>query len=275
MRTLFLLKIVLGCSSILFGQSDPATQEQTYNRDRVYAEANSRSRKNDPVERPRSGLSGIKNTLTKAELGKLKPTKEQVSKYSNFLKHPKSGLIKLFEFQNCDRKLIDVNDEKCLEAIQIIGNASYYSFKKRSYTDYQDKNVILYNGKVSTYTGNAGLIADLGDVEFEKLDSDSKEIKALRDLKLVENEFEIDGQNKRFLKGVEIDGKIYNVSAPLKLNSTYALRSVKYWRSVSFPSKKETTLEEIIVAFKVVNKNDDGSWLLLWRELGRNKRKVQ
>ncbi len=270
-KTLVLATTLWLFSIISFGQLDPVVQQQMNERDRVYAESNARAKKDEPVERPKSGLPKVKNTLTKAELAKLKPSKDEFVKYANFLKQSDTGLIKLFENPKCNSKIIDVNDEKCLEAIQIIGNASFYSFKSKKYTDFQNRNIVFINGKFSTLNGNVGLITDFGDIELEKLDKNSKEIKALENLKLAETLAEIAKQNTKFSNGINIDGQIYKSNALLNLNSTYALRSLKYFRPYYFRPSKTINLEEIIVVFKVVNKNDDGSVTILWKEILTNK----
>jgi hypothetical protein len=262
-----LVIISLVFSTIAFGQSDSVGQRQMNERDRIYSEGNSRSRENESTARPKSPLAKFNKILTKADREKLKPSREEFAKFSAFLKLSDTGIIKLFEYPHCNANLIDVSDEKCLEAIRIVGNASLYSFKSKSYTDYQNRNLFFFNGKFSVFNGNSGLITDFGDVEIEKLDKDSSQIKALKTLKLGKSESEITEQNKKFLKGIEIDGQIYKNIALFKLNSTYALRSLKYFRQFLFAPSKNIKLEEIVVVFKVVNKNDDGSVTLIWREL--------
>lgn len=66
-------------------------------------------------------------------------------------------------------------------------------------------------------------------------------------------------QKKQLINGVEINGRLYKNNVVMKIDTTYLLRSVNY----SF----ERSFKEITVVFRVIRKDDDGSVVLIWKEL--------
>ena len=66
-------------------------------------------------------------------------------------------------------------------------------------------------------------------------------------------------QKKQLINGVEINGRLYKNNVVMKIDTTYLLRSVNY----SF----ERSFKEISVVFRVIRKDDDGSVVLIWKEL--------
>jgi hypothetical protein len=62
-------------------------------------------------------------------------------------------------------------------------------------------------------------------------------------------------EQRRFGKGTTIDGLLVKESLPVEINATYVLRSINYSES------------DVLVAFKVIAKDPDGSVTLLWKLL--------
>lgn len=243
--------------SVTFSLAQGGTAEQDRVREQVYQEANSRSKQTEQYERPASGLPKIITKLSQEDKLKLSPPTEDVAKYSQFLKNRNTGIVKLLELTNCDSKIINVNDTKCLEVPQIFGNGAYYSFSARSYVEIRSLDIKYFSNKFVAF--QKGLFTDLGDIPLENFDF-SKEVKLLKKFNLGSNDslfsrFWSIEERKKFATGVEIGGKLYKNEIPLKVETTYLFRSDKY------------KLPKRILAFRVIRQDVDESVVLIWKEL--------
>ncbi len=211
-------------------------------------------------ERPKSGLPSRNRKLSKTDIAKLTPPQEDFDRYKEFLKQKKTGIVKLLQQSNCDHRIINVNDAKCLEAIQIVGNGSRYSFDKRSYVDSVSINIGLIGENFSVWHFfNYGLITELGDISLETFDL-SKDLKSLKVFAGIKNNSQIAAQRKQFEEGIEINGRLYKSNVLVKIDAAYLLRSDRY-----VPAYR--SFEENIIVFKVIRKETDGSVVLIWKEL--------
>jgi hypothetical protein len=62
-------------------------------------------------------------------------------------------------------------------------------------------------------------------------------------------------EQRRFSTGITVYGFTYKNRAPVEVNNTYLLRSVNYSQS------------DVLVAFRVVRKDTDGSVIIAWKLL--------
>jgi len=203
----------------------------------------------------KSGLPA-NNKLSKADIIKLTPPKEDLEKYAQFLKNRKTGIVKLLNLSDCDNRIVAINDTRCLEAPQIIGNGSIYSFSARSYLGSFD---IRLSGE-NLSAGLTGLMTDLGDLSLADFDF-KQDTKALKNI----NIYQAGVQHKRFVEGVEIGGRLYKNDVAFKTDTIYLLRSVKF-RPMRYRFVRDK-FEDTIVAFRVVRKDADGSVVLIWRKM--------
>lgn len=251
-----LILIFLIYATLTFGQG--GTPEQDRAREQIYQEANVRSRQPEQMQRIPSGLPKPPTKLTTEDEAKLAPPPEDSAKYAQFLKNNKTGIIKLLPFPNCDRRVVNVNDIKCLEAPQIFGNGAFYSFRERSHSIKNfARDIVLANEKFIG-SGLFSLFSDLGNISIEDFNF-SKDVKALKKFPLTKDASQFTVQKKQLINGVEINGRLYKNNVAMKIDTTYLLRSVNY----SF----ERSFKEITVGFRVIRKDDDGSVVLIWREL--------
>jgi hypothetical protein len=167
----------------------------------------------------------------------LAPSDEDRAAYADFLRKPDTGLIRLLPRETYDSDTFKNNNRQ--KAITIRGGAAYYSFARLTHEYGYGSDIELSQGFLTSgFTGGqrASLI-DLGDIPLESV---TLENGAVQDL-------------VRFDAN---DRKPSQARLPLKY-STYAVRSIDYSSS------------DVLVAFKVVRIDTDGSAIILWKMLQR------
>ncbi len=196
------------------------------------------------------------------------PPESYFSQYAAFLREDKTGLARIFPDQKCDRgEVVDVAElKRCADVLPIHGNGSYYSFRNRTnlnnktWADIHFTDDKLVAGSETEF----GIISEIGEMALESLTIKSKEVTFLKDYKPVNEPSEIKWEKGIFGKGSTENGVRYALSAPVKINSTYVLRAVAYGLETVNPIDNRI---DIIVAFKVVSREPDGSLILLWKQL--------
>lgn len=185
--------------------------------------------------------------LTKEEKQLLFPTKEEKADYAQFLKQKNTGLIRLL-LQGKYKGKISIN-----------GNGSYYSFGYKTHVSGYGSDICFsYPLDFSASLGTEqqfGLISNLGDVAIEEITTDSVGVKFLFDFIPPSKKADINTQKFSFLEGAAVNGFNYRTFVRAKLNNTYVLRSINYDRY------------DVLVVFRVVKQDDDGSVTILWKRL--------
>lgn len=211
-------------------------------------------------------------------LKKLKPSEEERKRFADFLSQPNTGLIKLAAETDC-AKILDVAnpDIDCLNQF-VEGKARAYSFRKNRYAHqaYADLEKVKGNFVVpGTYV--LGLMGLLGDVSIGAVTLDNENVSALLNFKPATEIENIIAQEKQITKGLLLGTRTYWKALPIRENTTYLIRSVAYqakFKNLPKSDKRRGSLDDddrsdIIVVFRVVQKNPDDSLLLLWKELYR------
>jgi hypothetical protein len=208
-----------------------------------------------------SGLPSKSNKLSKEDKIKLAPQKEILDKYAEFLKKRKTGIVKLLDLLSCNNKVVNVNDTKCLETPQIIGNGSLYSFRARSYVDMDSIDIRLANGTFYSAWSplNYSLFSELGGISVDTFDP-GKDKPSLKKFLVDKDISQITAQKKQFESGVKIKNLMYQTNVPAKKDTTYLLCSGSY-------NLRLRSFDEIVVVFRVIQKENDGSIVLIWKEL--------
>lgn len=221
-------------------------------------------------------------------------------KFAALLKDGKVNLARIHPNKNCfSGKVVDVvKMEACADGIPMFGDGSYYSFRYRTHTNlptngdywtfaHQHADIQFDNGKFLT-GGRVmiqGLISELSNVDLESLTSKSAVVKSLREYKPNEKIAELEGQQAELKKGISLGNQIYKDSAPVKIGAIYLVRSIPYnyfhpmalatapthpvlhsWY-MTRPNGSHLITNDITVAFKVVGQENDGSLIILWKEL--------
>lgn len=274
MKKLILLIIILfGNLIFVSGQSNPENDSAMAEAQRIEAERNRKDyyrkvgRTENERHKPDSRLLRLKNKLTKSEKEKIKPSQEDFIRYKQFLKKSKTGLVKIFPDFNCPDLIINADNENCLQAVQIKGNASYYSFRQKTHTKDIWSDVHFADNRLDAgFAKNSlGIFTDLGELSLESLDKNSPELKRLNDYRLPESHREMDFQKKELESG-KLEEKGFSSKATVKLDTTFGLRLINYWRFRRYYGNENA---DILIVFRVVRKDTDGTITLLWKELQR------
>lgn len=139
------------------------------------------------------------------------------------------------------------------------GGGAYYSFTRLTHDDEYGTDITLDRGhfQVGIAGANYGFMSDLGDVPLESVSLDMPEAKRLAAYAPVKREPDARQEYRRFGQGAEIDGVKVKSRLPMRLSSTYLARAINYGQA------------DVLVAFKVVQIDSDGSPLILWKRLKR------
>ncbi len=233
--------------------------------------ANPRANKNDhPI------LYANENELPAQEKLLIAVDDKLLEKYSAFLKQPNTGIVKLLSFQ--ENKLA-VNDVRTQSAFpNIPGSGTYYSFVKRNHIADEWAQIRLYDsvflpaysemkrttiassgGAAQSFTYTSGnefaVFAELGNMPLENVNLEHPALKFLLDFLPPKDTIELANQRKILRTGIVKDNLRFQGGALSKTDTTYAMRSINY---------KKT---DAVYIFRVINQSNDGSVLLLWKQL--------
>lgn len=226
--------------------------------------------------------------LTKDQIEEMKKSREEweeinkrllpspifYSTYQKFLSEKNTGLMRLFPDKHCDEgKVINTQElERCAEAIPLKGGGSYYSFRgklnygfTKSWWDIHfDKNKLNVGSETVL-----GILSNIGDVKLEDINLDSMSLDFLVKYKPKNKSIEVSEQKELLEKGINSNGFTYSNAVSPAFGNTYLLRSIAYVYSNPSVDKKIIKAEslDLIVAFKIVGQESDGSLVILWKKL--------
>jgi hypothetical protein len=214
------------------------------------AQTPSREEVLDKIKAKRAELVALEKTY-------LAPAEEDQVQYAAFIHVPNSGLVRLLPREKFDTESYTDRDR----AIVTRGGGAYYSFTKLSH-EYGYATDIELAGNQFT-VGFAGLdygfLTNLGDVPLENVGMGTPAFPLFAAYKPPREEPEVRTEQRRFAQGSEIEGVQARRTLPVKLNSTYLMRSMTFREA------------DVLVAFKVVRLDSDGSVTLLWKLLKKYK----
>jgi hypothetical protein len=188
-------------------------------------------------------------------LGELKQTEQEFlavsekdrAKYAEFLTQADTGLIRLLPREAFQDKLT------------INGGAAYYSFVRLTHEYGSGSNLELDQGQFAVGFAGAdfGFLTRLGKVPIEELTLNEPAAMFLAAFEAPATEAEAREQYRRSAAGFEVNGFSYKSRASLKKKRAYLLRSINYGDS------------DVLVAFRIVRQDDDGSAVVAWKILKR------
>jgi hypothetical protein len=195
----------------------------------------------------------------------LAPSEEDRAAYAEFLSQPDTGLMRLLPRDNYDSEAY----QKAKRTLTVRGGGAYYSFTQRTHEYSAPTDIGLDHGILLTgFAGaNYGMLTSLGDVPLENVNLETTEAQVLALHKPATEEPQARIEQRRSSDGTTIESTSYKNRLPLKLASTYLVRSVNYNAS------------DALVVFRVVRIETDGSAIILWKllknypvpQLARNK----
>jgi hypothetical protein len=165
------------------------------------------------------------------------------------------------------------------------GNGSNFSFRLNDYVATSLADLTI-NGR-SIYSAGVlsqGIMVGLGDVQIDDVSLSSQGVKYLFDFVPAKTLTEAEAQMNPFDSGLTVGDYLYSRAFKPEQNRTFALRVVAYraiWEPSSTDSKGSFTFvgsndpfyyderKDIIVVFRIVKIELDGSITFIWRELNR------
>jgi hypothetical protein len=241
-------------------------------------------------ELPRTKPDG--KPYTKEELEKIRalldPHPGDLAKYKDFLQQPDTGMFRLFPYFDCiSKNLISVNGD-CENFIQ--GTWSY-SFRRKDYSDENLYDIRLKDGNlIADGFLSQEILVGLGDVPLENISLTSEGMKTLVDFNPKIQSQEAKKQFREITKGINSDGYKYTNSIKAAENTTYAMRIIAYRtknrlktevsrqvKSINISQNRDPRISslnndkriDLILAFRIIRKDDDGNITILWKELNR------
>jgi len=212
----------------------------------VFAQTQSREDLLRQIEAKRAELSALETSF-------LSPSEEDRTQYAEFLRAPNTGLIRLLPRDKFDSDAIRDNKK----SIVMRGGGAYYSFTRLTHEYGYGSDIELGGGELSTGFAGAdyGLMTNIGDVPIEGVSLETPAAKVLASYDVPDEEPKARLEYRRFSSGTEIEGIKVKNRAPVRLNSTYVLRSINYRQG------------DVLVAFRVVRIDSDDSVTIVWKLL--------
>lgn len=206
----------------------------------VFAQTESRDDVLKQIEAKRAELAALEKKF-------LAPSEEDRAAFADFLGQPDTGLIRLLPREVFDK------DSK----LTIRGGGAYYSFIRLTHAYGYGSDIELQQGRLSVGFAGAdyGMLVRVGDGPLEAISLDHPAVRFLSAYTAATEEPQARLEQRRFGAGTTIDGLLVKESLPVEINATYVLRSINYSES------------DVLVAFKVIGKDPDGSVTLLWKLL--------
>lgn len=214
---------------------------------------------------------------SKKELANLTPSQYLLTKYEKFLEQPETGIFKLSSDSSCATSAqVVVATESCLSN-DIPGAGTAYSFRVKSHRMLHLSDLVLDKDVIRTGSlMQQGLMVNLGDIELDQVSAQTSGLKYLLDFKPFTKQEEILGIEEKLSQGIKSDGFIYAYGFYVEEQKTFALRSIayrgKFQRAVSGVNYNEMEFDkrkDIVVVFRIVEKDADGDLTILWKEISR------
>jgi hypothetical protein len=173
--------------------------------------------------------------------------------YADLLHQPATGLVRLLPREVYDAEVYKQNPK----TITMRGGGAYYSFTRLTHEYGFGSDIGLDSGYLSSgFAGlDFGILLKLGDVSLEDASLDSAAARFVSLYNPPASESEVRNEQRRFGMGATVDEVTYKSRLPVEVNTTFLLRSINYDRT------------DILVAFRVVRKDADGSVILAWKLL--------
>jgi len=223
----------------------------------------------------RDNIQPIYREPTKEELKIIAPDAEIEKMFSDFLRQKNTGLIKLIPEKNCGETANLVNAAPECAKYTMPGGGASFSFRTENYR-IRHLGDLNYTGKNFRAFGTLahGMFVSLGDISLDKIDLKSAGIDFLAKFQPAADFKEAGEIAVKLDKGIVNESFTYKNLLPAAENTTYALRSIAYqgtvMRTIQTLSYNELDVDkrkDVIVVFRVVKRDADGSVTILWKEL--------
>jgi hypothetical protein len=184
--------------------------------------------------------------------GLLAPSQADRLAFAEFLRLRNTGLVRLLP-----REVYDSETYRTKKRINIRGGGAYYSFADLTHSYGFGNDLELDHNILSVGFAGAdyGMLTKLGDQPLADITINEVRARFIAEYKPPKPEPAARSEFRRFQKGATIDGVLYRSRLPVEVGTTYLLRSIVYRTS------------DVLVAFRVVRKDTDGSVIIAWKLL--------
>jgi hypothetical protein len=198
------------------------------------------------IKAKRAELQLLENQL-------LAPSEEDRAAYAEFLSQPDTGLIRLLpgDVYNSEEY------RKTNKTPTISGGGACYSFARLTHEYGYGSDLALNSGYLSVGFAGAdyGMLVNVGDLPLEQIMLEHPSVRFLAAHTPAANLPNARTEQRQVGKGFTVDDVRYQNRLPVEVKSTYIVRSIGYSTS------------DVLVAFKVIRKDTDGSVIILWKLL--------
>ena len=195
----------------------------------------------------------------------LEPASEDQNLWALFLRSPDTGLSRLYPWSR-RRRVISVDDLSDARSPDFNLHASSFSFTKGKHGNglngFVDPRLgwaelRLREGRFFTgFTGDSlGVMVALGDFPLELVTPETDGVIGLNNIIPPADYLEATTLSRRNRAGFEMDKFLYGSSLPVRVDTTYVLRSTSNRRA------------DLLVAFRVIRIEGDGNVTIAWRKL--------
>ena len=200
-----------------------------------------------------SRIQSKRGELQALEKQFLAPSAEDREAYSELLNKTDRGLIRLLPREVYDSETYKQNKK----TLTIRGAGAYYSFTRLSHEYEVGSDLALESNYLSVgFAGtHYGMLLKLGDVPLEQIDPEYPAAHFLINYTPPSSVSDIRVEQGRFIRGAVIDDVSYQGRIPVEVNNSFLLRSI--WPDST----------DILIAFRVVRKDTDGSTIIAWKLL--------
>lgn len=183
----------------------------------------------------------------------LSPSEEDRAAHAEFLRQPDTGLIRLLPREKFESEVYKNNKK----AITLRGGGAYYSFSRLTHEYGYGSDIELEQGHLTTGFAGAdyGILTSLGDTPLEDVSLETTAAQVLAQHVPPSELPKARIEQSKWSKGETVLGASYSRRLPLTANTTYMVRSINYSNA------------DVLVAFRVVRVDTDGSAVILWKLL--------
>lgn len=195
--------------------------------------------------------------------------------FYSFLSRPNTGIFRITPDLGCAEIIGVARPEGDCSKYPFPGAGNAYSFRKPGYRMRSVSDISFSGARFITPGAlTQGIMVKLGDLRIESLDLKSNGVAYLAQFQPADAIKAVTETNRKFEAGVEAGGFRYANTAAVEMNMTYGLRSIAYrgevvqsFQGVLFNELDYDKRRDVIVLFRTVGFDVDGTLIVLWKEL--------
>jgi hypothetical protein len=190
-------------------------------------------------------IESLREQIKAREALLLAISSEDREAFAEFLAQPRTGIVRLLPREKWDGKL------------SMRGGGAYYSFTRLVHEYGFGSDISLEQNYFGVGFAGAsfGFLVNLGNVPLESVTLSTDGVRYLAAFSAPNAEPGARVEQRRSSMGFEAEDWTYKSRLPVFTKQTYVVRSVDYGTS------------DVLVAFRVVRKDVDGSVILVWKIL--------